>query len=123
MLDTPDIDSTLSFWTASLGFDVVARIDDDRGRALWCQVRRDDVRVMFTTHYHDDPSEDEEGEHTASLTGALYVDVDDVDAVAAALPASVPRLFGPEDMRHGMREVAVRDPNGYTIIFGQPLDG
>lgn len=121
MLETPDLAGTISFWTEQLGFTVTARIDDDRGRPLWCNLQRDEVRVMFNSHYHDDPEEDGE-EHTAMLTGALYMNVDDVDAIAAGIDRSkVEVLNGPADQPHGMREVVVRDNNGYVVVFGQPL--
>ena len=29
--------------------------------------------------------------------------------------------WGPEDMSYGMREFAIKDPDGYLLSFGQPL--
>jgi uncharacterized glyoxalase superfamily protein PhnB len=118
MLDVPDLPATMAFWTGTLGFEVIARIDDDAGRPLWAQVSRDGVRVMFTSHYHD--GEDEEP-HEAQLSGSIYIDVDDVDGLAGELDGKVAFIYGPEDQPHGMREVAVRDNNGYVVMFGQQL--
>ena len=122
MLDVPDLTGTIEFWTGVFGFTLTARFDDDKGRPVWCEVERDGVAVMFTSHYHDDPSDhDGDGEpHAAQLTGSLYVNVDDVDALAEELSGKVPFLYGPTTMDHGMREVAVRDNSGYTLVFGQP---
>lgn len=120
LLDVPDLAGTIEFWTATLGFEVTGRIDDDKGRPLWCNVRRDDVAVMFTSHYHDD--EPDEEPHEAALTGSVYINVDDVDALAGELSGKgVAFLFGPKTMEHGMREVAVKDNSGYVVLFGQEM--
>jgi uncharacterized glyoxalase superfamily protein PhnB len=121
MLDVPDLSATITFWTDVLGFTVGSRLDDDKGRPLWCHIERDGVAVMFTSHYHDDGEDEDEEPHTAALTGSLYVNVDDVDELAAELAPKTAFLFGPETMPHGMREVAVRDNSGYVVVFGTPV--
>lgn len=62
-------------------------------------------------------------EHPARplITGSLYVNVDDVDALAAELAGKVELSHGPADQPHGMREIGLSDPNGYYLIFGQPI--
>ena len=119
MLDVPDLAATIEFWTGVFGFTVRGRLDDDRGRPLWCDLMRDDVAVMFTSHYHDDPDGHEEP-HAAQLTGALYIYVDDVDGFAAELSGKgVELVYGPETMPYEMREIGVRDNSGYMLMFGQ----
>src|SRR5438445_13711840 len=52
--------------------------------------------------------------------GAVYVFVDDIDAVHAELMShgvSVP--VSPIDQEWGVREIAVRDPDGNVVTFGQ----
>ena len=121
MLDVPDLAGTIEFWTGVFGFTLASRLDDDKGRPVWCEVERDSIAVMFTSHYHDEPDEDDEP-HAAQLTGSLYVNVDDVDGFAEELSGKVAFLYGPATMEYGMREVAVRDNSGYTLVFGQPVD-
>ena len=118
MLDVPDLPATITFWTDVLGFEVLSRIDDDQGRPTWCAIGRDGVQLMFTSHYHDDDPDEEA--HVAELTGSLYIDVDDVDAIASDIKGKVDFIFGPEDQPHGMREVAIQDNSGYVVIFGRP---
>jgi hypothetical protein len=48
-----------------------------------------------------------------SLSGTIYVHVEDIDALSGSISKHVPLEWGPETMDYGMREVAVRDPNGY----------
>ena len=32
-------------------------------------------------------------------------------------------VHGPVDQGYGLRELRVRDPHGYILAFGQPLEG
>jgi hypothetical protein len=56
------------------------------------------------------------------LTGSIYINVADVDALAAAIGDKAVLDYGPADQPHGMREIGLTDPNGYFLMFGQPLD-
>ena len=126
MLDAADLDATIAFYTDVLGFSVTNRMEG------WVNLLRDDVRIMFNqlhTHDHDDAGHDgadvhgHDHPHEPTMTGSLYLDVDDVDALAAELGArDATLLFGPATQPHGMREIGVLDPNGYVLIFGTPVD-
>lgn len=58
-----------------------------------------------------------------------YLRVADVDALHAewqplGLPtAGIPRVTAPRDGDHGMRELAVVDPDGTLVRVGQVIDG
>ena len=128
MLDAADLDATIAFYTDVLGFTATDRMEG------WVNLLRDDVRVMFNQlHTHDgdagggDDGDDHGHEHPAApaMTGSLYFNVDDVDALAAELDAGgrqVSLLFGPVTQPHGMRELGLLDPNGYVLVFGTPVD-
>lgn len=122
MLEVDDVKATATFYVESLGFEQGDFIDEGDGTWAWCSVRRGGVGFMFTErHTHaDDPSADHEHPEQPLLTGALYVNVDDVDALAAELAGRVIVDFGPLDQPHGMREIGITDPNGYFLLFGQP---
>lgn len=122
MLDAADLDATIAFYTDVLGFTATDRMEG------WVNLLKDDVRVMFNQlhthdegdHDHDDHGHDHPSEPT--MTGSLYFNVDDVDALALDLGGKATLLFGPVTQPHGMREIGVRDPNGYVLIFGTPVD-
>ena len=124
MLVVDDMTATISFWTEQLGFTVTASMaESDGSPPFWCNLARDGVAVMFSweaEHTHEDG---EVHRSIASLAGALYVDVDDVDAMAEELRArgAIDAEDAPVDRPHGMRELAVTDPNGFEIVFGQPI--
>src|SRR6185503_573766 len=51
----------------------------------------------------------------------LYVYTDGVDAFYERIKERVDIIEAPHNMFYGMREVLVRDPNGFWITFGQEL--
>jgi hypothetical protein len=57
-----------------------------------------------------------------SLSGTLYVEVEDALGLHRDLSGRVEVLWGPEVYPYGMLEFAIRDVDGYTISFGQPVD-
>ena len=53
-----------------------------------------------------------------------YIWVDDVDALYAELQQSGADIVGPPVLRiYGMKELEVRDLDGYVICFGQDVPG
>lgn len=124
MLDVDDMAATIRYWTDVLGFTVTAQFGEDGDQPPgWCNMTRDGVSVMFTwepEHAHDDGVVHKS---EASLAGSLYFNTDDVDGLLADLQAKdgVGDISGPVDQPHGMREIALTDPNGFHIYFGQPI--
>ncbi len=56
-----------------------------------------------------------------SLTGAVYVYVDDVDAAWERLKDQVAVVYPIETMSYGLREFGVLDDNGYQLSFAQSI--
>lgn len=63
-----------------------------------------------------------EGDEAAPFTGSLYLRCDDVDAWWDRLRDIAPVCYPIKNFDYGMREFAVRDPNGFLLQFGQPTD-
>ncbi len=108
-----DLPRTIDFYTETLGF---------RTDVLWpevqptfCILERDQVSIGFFT-----PDE----QRTTGVPGEsdLYIDVEDVRALHAELRGRVAVEWGPEVYFYGRREFAVRDPDGYLVIFTEPTD-
>jgi uncharacterized glyoxalase superfamily protein PhnB len=79
--------------------------------------------VLWWRSRHDGVVDDD---HPAKpiVTGSLYINVEDVDALGDELRGrGVAVDFGPTDQPHGMREIGLTDPNGYFLLFGQPISG
>jgi hypothetical protein len=54
------------------------------------------------------------------MTGGLYIFPESVGKLAEELSGRVPFAWGPEETEFGYREFAIRDPDGYTLVFAEP---
>jgi len=122
------IEPCLPFWTERLGFDVTATVPhgDVVGFAM---LQKGDVELMYQSRASivDDlgPAADTAGhpglvEHLADSTTTLFIEVDDLDAVAVALEGTdvvVPR----RQTFYGMDEIFVRAPCGTLVGFAAPV--
>ena len=121
-LGVDDVKATAEWYRDVLGFQILATLEEPDGEWAWVSLRRDDVGLMFNEHHtHEDEPGADHVHPPPTLTGSLYINVDDVDALAAAIAGKAALDYGPTDQPHGMREIALEDPNGYFLIFGQPL--
>jgi catechol 2,3-dioxygenase-like lactoylglutathione lyase family enzyme len=78
------------------------------------EVRRDGVAIiLYTGEFHGN-------EAAPSFSGALYVFPQDVNRLADELHGKVPFAWGPHETEFGTREFAIRDPDGYTLVFAEP---
>lgn len=108
-----DLAATLRFYTDVLGFELTGCYPDadDPG---WIELSRGGAVIRFFDRPH-------EGEpQRPTLSGTLYFHPESVDALARELDGRVSFEWGPEVMDYGMREFAVRDPDGYLLAFAEP---
>jgi catechol 2,3-dioxygenase-like lactoylglutathione lyase family enzyme len=107
-----DMRRSLDFYVETLGFTQTGYypIESDPIRT---EVRRDDVAIILY-------SEAVHGQDLSpTFTGALYIFPEDIDPLADELRGRVPFAWGPEETELGIREFAIRDPDGYTFIFAE----
>jgi catechol 2,3-dioxygenase-like lactoylglutathione lyase family enzyme len=109
-LPVKDLQHTVAFWTRTLGFELGALWPDDA--PTFAILSRDAVNIQFHQAAAGDPT----GHATLSF------DVDDARALYAALLGQVPTEWGPEVYWYGRREFAIRDPDGYLVIFSEETD-
>jgi len=111
MLQTMDMRKTLDFYGKILDFKLVGSWPE--ANPVWCMLERDGARIMFMVNEHV-------GE--PRLTGTLYIETTDVMALYHRISGRVDVQWGPEVYEYGMHEFAIKDCNGYTISFGQPVE-
>ncbi len=107
MLQSSDLEHTIDWYQSVLGFRCIGREDE------WCRLERDGVWLMFMHNAHLG---------APHATATQYIYVDDLDALWASIKDRVKAEWGPEDMRYGMKEFAIKDPDGYLLSFGEELD-
>jgi catechol 2,3-dioxygenase-like lactoylglutathione lyase family enzyme len=108
-----DMRKTLDFYVDLLGFVQTGYypIESDPIRT---EVRRDGVAIILFTEAIRLAGE------TPTFTGVLYIFPESVDRLAAEFRGKVPFQWGPEDTEFGIHEFAIRDPNGYLLVFAEP---
>lgn len=125
-----DMVASLRFYHEVLGADLAFTVDADQkteapGKigddVVFASVRAGDSELMLQERVsliEDSPAFDAATTPGASAT--LYFRVDDVDAIAARLPKQTEILKPLETTWYGMREIWIRDPDGYVLTIGTP---
>ena len=111
LLQTLNMGKTIEFYTSILDFRLAASWP--KVNPVWCLLQRDDARVMFMFNTHVEQPR---------LSGTLYIQTTDVLALHKRIAGKVEIRWGPEVYEYGMYEFAIKDCNGYTLSFGQPVD-
>jgi uncharacterized glyoxalase superfamily protein PhnB len=111
MLETPDVEGTVAFYADVLGFTA----ENYSKEHQWASLERDDVTIMFSAPnaHRNMPA--------PIMSGSLYIQTDNVDAVWEQLKDRCKICYPPENFSYGMREFGVYDNNGYLLQFGQEV--
>lgn len=113
------IEPCLSFWVDSLGFTAAVAVPDG-DRLAFVSLQKGSTEVMYQTYdsvQRDNARVAQEARGSSTL---LYVEVDDLDAVIAALSGA--DVFMPvRTAFYGAREIGLRDPAGHLVTFAQFL--
>jgi catechol 2,3-dioxygenase-like lactoylglutathione lyase family enzyme len=124
LLSVFDMPTSLKFYRDILGFQV--REDTGQGdNSGWVFLEKSGVTLMLNTLYDDDerPAAPSPSQHAIHLDTCLYFWVPDPDAVYTFLKASGLELKPPELAYYGMKQVYLRDPDGYNLCFQSPVEG
>jgi len=111
MIHVPDVKATAD-WYNSIGFKIIDLGQED-GEAVWALLSLGNGRIMLQAG--GKPS----SAHRREVD--LYIHTDNVDQTYERLKDRVQVVEGPHDMFYCMREVIIRDNNGFWITFGQPV--
>jgi glyoxylase I family protein len=120
MLMVFDMPRAIAFYRDVLGFEVVTtsppRSQDDFD---WGLLRRDGRELMLNTAYDHDarPAAPDSGRVVAHEDTALFFACPDLDAVYKHLRAHGIAAKEPTVAYYGMRQVWLKDPDGYVICF------
>jgi uncharacterized glyoxalase superfamily protein PhnB len=119
-----DMAEAFAFYRGVLGFDVVntnRERDTDPSQVDWAWLRLNDVDVMLNTAYdHGERPAVRDRSRVFGHGVCLYVGCPDVDAAYAHLRAHGIDAKPPKVAPYGMKQLYVRDPDGYTLCFQWP---
>jgi catechol 2,3-dioxygenase-like lactoylglutathione lyase family enzyme len=112
VLQVPDVVKSAEFYRDKLGFEIAGFWGEPPCFSI---VGRDTVTVFL--------DRSEAGIAVPlNQNWAVYIYVEDVDALCAELQAKgVEVARGPDDAIYGCREIDLRDPDGHLFCFGQDL--
>ena len=107
-----DMRRSLDFYREVLGFTQTGYYPIE-SEPVRTEVRRDGVAIiLYTESIHGTDQQ-------PAFTGAIYIFPERIEQLANELRGRVPFAWGPEDTDFGMREFAIRDPDGYTLVFAE----
>jgi len=112
MVHVPDVRRTVD-WYRDIGFDVAVTYDDNAGGLSFAIVSFGAAEVMFSS------GGSLSSRHRRDVD--LYAYIEDVDGFYGQIKDRVETVEAPHNMFYGMREVIVRDLNGFWITFGQEV--
>ena len=113
-----DVVRAAEYYRDKLGFRIVGYFFEEP--PVFAMVGRDDQIIMLSLM-----DAGRGGSNRGYKAEALdaYLWTDDVDALHAELQQSGADILSPPQLRsYGMKELEVRDLDGYVICFGQDLD-
>jgi catechol 2,3-dioxygenase-like lactoylglutathione lyase family enzyme len=112
-----DVLATAEFYRDVLGFTFDGFFGEPPSFTI---VKRDDVRIMFRQPRPAKPAIARPNRSVMDETFDAYIYVSDIDKLATELRAKKADIVeGPANRIYRMRELLVRDCNGYVLAFGQ----
>ncbi len=120
-----DVPTSIAFYRDVLGFEVVETskpFTDARDDYGWAMMRLNGVELMVNNQYEDNvrPTQPDPARALGHRDTILYFACRDVDGVYAYLRARGVAAEPPKVAYYGMKQVYVKDPDGYGLVFQWP---
>lgn len=121
LLQVYDMPTSVQFYRDLLGFQIVSTsplLGEDRYHWVW--LRLGEAELMLNTAYESDeerPAEPERQRTAAHNDTGLFIGCPDVSGAYEELRAKGLSVKEPVVTRYGMKQMYVRDPDGYSLCF------
>jgi catechol 2,3-dioxygenase-like lactoylglutathione lyase family enzyme len=114
VLKVSDMQRSVAFYTGVLGFTVAWRAANDGGGEN-CMLQAGTASLLLSTgtHLGDKPQ----------FTGTLYFHMAGVQEFFERVKSRAEVVWPLEAMGYGQSEFGIRDGDGYTLAFAEPLEG
>jgi catechol 2,3-dioxygenase-like lactoylglutathione lyase family enzyme len=114
VLKVSDLQKSVDFYTNILGFTVCWRAANDGGGEN-CMLQAGAANVLLST-----------GSHLGGkpqFTGTLYFNMTGVGDFFEGIRSKAEIVWPLETMDYGQTEFGIRDCDGYTLAFAEPMEG
>ena len=128
-LEVFDMAASVAFYRDVLGFQVkfaTPEVETAEGRfSHFVRLARGEVDLMLNTAYdsNERPPERSEARWAGCRHVHLYIDADDVPALYAQMTGRGLQAAAPAETAYGYLAFHASDPDGYRLVFHQPLPG
>jgi uncharacterized glyoxalase superfamily protein PhnB len=112
-----EIEPCLNFWVDRLGFTKTVEVPDGN-KLAFVILQKGATEVMYQTFASVEKDNVQLAKDMRRGPTFLYVEVDDLDAVIAALKG-VPVVMPVRTTFYGAKEIGVKDPAGHFVTFAQ----
>lgn len=113
-----NITESLAFYTGVLGFEKIMAHPQE-GEPVWAMIKSGDVRIMLEAKQGMQKSVPGFDGISIGASLTLFIETDDVDGLYAEIKDKVEIVKDIETTFYGMREVAIKDIDGYVLVFAQ----
>ena len=120
-----DLAETVAWYERVFDAEVAATLpeDADADEGWWAQLEMGDASLMLQERESLTEKLPVLAEADIGGSVALYIDVDDAEALSADLAdAGVEMVTEMHETDFGWKQFAVEDPNGYVLWFGEKLE-
>lgn len=129
LLQVFDMVESLAFYRDIIGFEIVASSPETagpRGTNLgWVYLRLGGATLMLNTRYDPEdvrPAQRDPVQVAAHDDTSLYIACADVDATYEHLRARGVAMAPPRVAYYGMKQLYLKDPDGFTVCFQCPVE-
>jgi catechol 2,3-dioxygenase-like lactoylglutathione lyase family enzyme len=122
LLQVFDMPTSIAFYRDVLRFEVVTTSKPRGEHFDWALLRLNGVELMLNTAYEEDarPPAPDPARIAAHDDTAIYFGCPDVDTAYAYLRAHGVAANEPKVAHYGMKQLYLRDPDGYNLCFQWP---
>jgi len=115
-LYTDDVAACVQFWTERMDFEKTAEVPEEGGLAF-AALQKGNIELMYGSYASLEREPGVSGSYQRG-TGFLFIEVDDLDAVLAAMNRT-PMVLPVHQTFYGATEFTVKDPAGHLITFAR----
>ena len=119
LLQVFDMPASVRFYRDALGYEIVETSPREGDQFDWGLLRLNDTYLMLNTAYEQEfrPSQPEIARVSAHGDTGLFFNSPDVDAAYRHLVAQGVDVDEPKVAPYGMKQLYVRDPDGFVLCF------